>query len=311
MMSYQDQIAADGTVLAEGYRSCEDRWAVIAQIASGLRRPFTVLDLGAASGYFSVRLAREFGARCVAVDSSADVLKAEGRVAAVVQRAVDPIAVRRFGTHDIVLGLSFLHHVKDWRLMLEMMNHSARSALIIETPNPRERLRSARNRKELWAIEQALLDLRMEKVGESPGVWDTKLPRSIYVLRRAGLPVQGQIFSGSGSNGLHTARFSSDLVNVLGYAPFPGSLNVRTRHVFRLGAWAGEYVDARRGKGGRKGGDYQLWCARVEGWDGPAHVIRPGVRGHGRNVLEVWAPVRLKEVLGLTDGDPIRLRIGA
>ena len=310
-MSYQDKVAEDGTVTTPGYRSCEDRWAIISRIASGLRRPFTALDLGAASGYFSLRLTREFGARCVAVDSAPDILAAEGAVASVVRREVDPIVVRRFGTHDIVLGLSFLHHVKDWRMMLEMMNRSARSALIIETPNPRERLRSARNRKELWAIEQALLDMKMEKVGEAPGVWAPKLPRSIYVLRRSGLPVRGQIFSGSGSNGLHTSRFSEHLASVLGYVPFPGSLNVRTPHVFRLGAWAGEYVDARRGRGGRKGGDYQFWCARVEGWDGPAHVMRPGVRGHGRNVLEVWAPVQLKEALGLRDGDPIMLRVGA
>jgi CTP-dependent riboflavin kinase len=72
-----------------------------------------------------------------------------------------------------------------------------------------------------------------------------------------------------------------------------------------------EYVDGQRRRGGRKGGDYQIWHARVEGYDGPAHVMRPGVRGHGRDVLEVWAPVKLRDALSLSDGDPIALRVGA
>jgi CTP-dependent riboflavin kinase len=40
-------------------------------------------------------------------------------------------------------------------------------------------------------------------------------------------------------------------------------------------------------------------------------VMRPGRRGHGRYVLEVWAPVPLKEVLGIGDGDTVKLSIGA
>ena len=68
---------------------------------------------------------------------------------------------------------------------------------------------------------------------------------------------------------------------------------------------------ARRGKGGRRGGDYQIWHARVEGYDGPAHVMRPRHRNHGRRVLEVWAPVKLKDELGLEEGSRVKLRVGA
>ncbi len=311
-MTYQDSVDEDGVVVTAGYRSCADRYEVVRKVAQSLRRPFTVLDLGAASGYFSIRLTQDFGARAVAVDRDPAVREAIGRVAAVEQKTMDPEMVRRMGTYDMVLGLSFLHHVPGWRAMLDMLNRITRSALIIETPHPREKLRVAVNRHELGAIDAAVRDLPgMRRVGTSSGVWQNDLTRGIYLLRRDGLPVAGKVFSGSGNNSIHTERFREDMERVLGYVPFPGSLNVRTRRAFRLGAYAAEYVDARRGRGGRKGGDYQVWHTRVQGYDGPAHVMRPGARTHGRKVLEVWAPEKLKDVLGLEDGGEVTLRIGA
>ena len=310
-MAYQDRVDEKGTVVAEGYRSCADRYAVVREVAQSLRRPFTVLDLGASSGYFSTRLTQDFGARAVAVDRDPAVREAIGKVAAVVQKTVDPEMVRKLGTYDMVLGLSFLHHVPNWRGMLDIMNRITRSALIIETPNPMEQLRVAVNRGVLGAIDTAVRAIGMKQVGTSSGVWQRDLPRGIYLLKRGGLPVVGKVFSGSGNNSTHTERFREDLAGVLGYVPFPGSLNVRTPRAFRLGAYAAEYVDERRGRGGRHGGDYQVWHARVEGYDGPVHVMRPGARTHGRNVLEVWAPVKLKDELGLKDGGTITLRIGA
>ncbi len=310
--AYQDNVDEGGVTTAAGYRSCADRYEIVRKAAQGLRRPFTVLDLGAASGYFSIRLTQDFGARVVAVERTPVIKAAIGRVAAIDQRTMDPEMVRKLGTYDMVLGLSFLHHIRDWKGMLNIMNRITRSALIIETPNPRERLRVAVNRQALGAIDTAVRNLpEMRQVGSSSGVWQRDLPRSIYLLKREGLPVEGKVFSGSGNNAIHMERFCEDLEAVLGYVPFPGSLNVRTRRIFRLGAYATEYVDPRRGRGGRGGGDYQIWHARVEGYDGPAHVMRPGARTHGRGALEVWAPVKLKDALGLKDGDRVTLRIGA
>lgn len=310
MVPYQDVIV-DGTAVETGYRSCADRYQVVRQVVESLRRPFTVLDLGAASGYFAIRLTEDYAARCVAVDRSSEVQAAKGRVAAVVHAALNAEAIRRQGTFDVILGLSFLHHQKDWRKVLAVLLRMARSALIIETPNPKEQLRHAAARRELAAIEQALETAGMQRVGASPAVWDHSLERGIWLLRRDGLPIEGRIFSGSGSNQSHMVRCADELTDVLGYRPYPGSLNVRTPYAFRLGAYAMEYVDQRRGKRGRKGGDYQIWHARIEGYDGPVHIMRPGLRGHGREVLEVWAPVKLRELLGLEDGGRVRLRIGA
>jgi len=311
-MAYQDEVRQDGSIASAGYRDCEQRYENIRRELEALRRPFTVLDLGASQGYFSIRLTQDFGARCVAVDRLKDIHKATGKVAAVAQKDLTCDDIFRLGTFDVVLGLSFLHHQKDWRNKLTMMSRIARSALIIETPNPNEKLRQAVARRDLSLIEMAVKAVPgMTRIGKAPAVWDSGLDRGLFMSRRPGLPVQGRIFSGSQNNSLHTSRFADELKDVLGYEPFPGSLNVRTPRAFRLGAYTAEYVDPRRGRGGRRGGDYQVWHATISGYDGPVHVMRPGQRSHGRKVLEVWAPVNLKDALKKKDGDQVTLRIGA
>jgi hypothetical protein len=307
---YQDLVDEMGQTLAPGYRECEKRYELIRQVVEPLRRPFTVLDLGANAGYFSIRLTQDYGARCVAVEPMPDIKKAEGRVAAIVNRAVTPDDVHRLGTFDVVLGLSVLHHMKYWRKMLEMMNSIARSVLIIETPSCKERLKKAVACHELPMILSYVQSAGLKKIGSTPAVWQRDVMRPMYAITRNGLPTRGEVFSGSGQNGIHTSQSQNELATVLGYEPYPGSLNLRTKWAFRLGAYTTEFVDS-RGRGGRRGGDYQIWHARVDGFDGPAHVFRPGRRSHGRYVLEVWAPVNLREHLGLKDGSMVRLRIGA
>jgi CTP-dependent riboflavin kinase len=310
-MTYQDRIDDEGAVLAPGYRSCEDRYALIRRAMHGIRWPFTVLDLGAASGYFSIRLTRDFAARCVAVDRSAEVKEAEGRVAAVVQGDLDLERIRRQGTFDVILALSLLHHQRDWLRILDLLVAHTRSALIVETPHPSEKLKQAVARHQLGDIEEALRAAGMVRIGSSPGVWNHELQRGLWMLRKRGIPISGKVESGSGSNGALLPRFQHEVAGMLGYTPYPGSVNLRTSRIFRLGAYAMEYVDPVRGRGGKRGGDYQIWHATIDGYDGPCHVMRPGVRGHGRDMLELWAPVRLRDVLEVDDGDTITVRIGA
>jgi CTP-dependent riboflavin kinase len=307
---YQDLVDDTGRTVQRGYRECAARYDMIHEELRGLRRPFTVLDLGAASGYFSIRLTQDYGARCVAVDPTDHVRTARGLVAAVVQQAVTPEDVRRLGTFDVVLGLSVLHHMPYWRDMLAMLNRITRSALIVETPDSREVLKQAVARRDVPKIEDQLGAMGMELLGTAPSVWDSSIHRGLYVLRRRGLPTSGTVFSGSGQNGVHVGRTRDRLATMLGYTPFPGSLNLLTKYAFRLGAHAMEFVDD-RGKGGRRGGDYQIWHATVAGYDGPAHIMRPGTRGHGRQVLEVWAPVNLRERLRLKDGSIVNVKVGA
>lgn len=56
---YQD-IWINGAVGAPGIRECESRYKLIRHVAERWTRPFTVLDVGANLGYFSIRLVEDF-----------------------------------------------------------------------------------------------------------------------------------------------------------------------------------------------------------------------------------------------------------
>ena len=102
----------------------------------------------------------------------------------------------------------------------------------------------------------------------------------------------------------------------LGYEPYPGTLNVEldepstrsraeldTVDPVRIDGWEGE---------DRTYGPAFCWPAAVEHggarYEG-AHVIAPERTHHGQDKLELIAPDRLREALGLDDGDEVSVRV--
>ena len=57
-----------GEVIEHGYRPSENRYAQIENFCNNYKRPFSVLDLGAAEGYFTFRLADRFDGVFTAVE---------------------------------------------------------------------------------------------------------------------------------------------------------------------------------------------------------------------------------------------------
>ena len=301
--------------MSQGYRECARRYDVVRAELEGLRRPFTVLDLGAHSGYFSFRLAEDFGARCTAVDDYLGLTKLaeqnnDPRVT-VIRRRLGVSEVKALGGFDVVLALSVLHHVDHWRWMLATIRGLARSRVIVETPDPTEKLRVAKNRLALGAIDNGLQTLG-RRIGQSTGVWERDCVRPIYALPGKKLVVPGWVFTGGGNHSTFAPRFSEQLSEVIGYSPFPGSLNIRTRGLdvhSALGPPAVDFQDESRPGRGRKGGDYQLWPASLGGIE--CHALVPGVRHHGTDTVEVVAPVHLRTELGLEDESEVALEVGA
>ena len=70
-MAYQDLII-DGVTIYKGERECQNRYAVVKAFCEGYKRPFTVLDIGAAQGYFCRRLVQDFS-DCTAVAIESDM----------------------------------------------------------------------------------------------------------------------------------------------------------------------------------------------------------------------------------------------
>ncbi len=93
-----------------------------------------------------------------------------------------------------------------------------------------------------------------------------------------------------------------------GFRPYPGTLNLELP--------AGPDLDRWRAVRGRNGFELvpedpaycSAWClpARVGGRI-PAAVVVPRVAGYPDNLVEILAPVSLRQALALEDGDPCRV----
>lgn len=119
MEQYQD-IWVQGKRESKGVRECESRYEIIAGVARLFNRPFTVLDIGANLGYFSLRLAEDFDCTVLALEGHysswlTEVLNKNGneRVISVSRTAtLDDLRTLADVEHfDLTLALSVTHHV--------------------------------------------------------------------------------------------------------------------------------------------------------------------------------------------------------
>lgn len=117
---YQD-VWVRGRVRQRGARECAERFEIVRRFCSRFRRPFTVLDLGANLGYFSLRLAETFDCTTVAVEGEhggwlEEILRANGNPRVILLRKTcspeDLRALAEVEHFDVVLALSFIHHLE-------------------------------------------------------------------------------------------------------------------------------------------------------------------------------------------------------
>jgi len=294
------------TATEAGERACVDRWAEIRFCLSGLPEPFTVLDLGANAGWFSQRLVEEFDCHVTAIDNHPDLPRIASDRVTVVNRRVAAGPLRAMPRVDVVLALSVLHHMPDWRAVLTEIR-ACRRGVFVETPSPSERwMRSAAARHEVAAIDQATAAL-----GRRLGTFDrtgrdgVTYQRSMYLLHGTVRTLTGTVFSGSGtcSRKLRPESHARGLDRELGYQPYPGSLNLRCDDAVDLGPPAVVWPGTVRGRDR----PYWFWPAWIG--DLPVHAMDPAGRGHGPDCIEVVARDRLRDRLGLVDGDTVTLEV--
>ena len=174
MQPYQD-VWIKGNLHEAGQRDCTARYAAIKSNLSG--DGFSVLDMGAYSGYFSFRLAEDFNAKCLAIDDYIHLPKlvranANPNVKALNKR----LSLGQFqdlGRFDVILCLSFLHHVDNWRGHLEYILENSACAFI-EIPHPSEILPNARNKDILMDIYKAVHDIPGEDIAQVSGYDNTQ-----------------------------------------------------------------------------------------------------------------------------------------
>ena len=132
--------------------------------------------------------------------------------------------------------------------------------------------------------------------------------------------LDGTITSGMGE-GRHYISLSGYMEQFeerLGYEPFPGTLNVdldeeSVRSRAAVSSLSGVPIDGWEDEE-RTFGPATCYAATVE-YDGDAaetaHIIVPERTHHDETQLEVIAPVRLRDALGLADGDVVTVSVEA
>lgn len=140
MVQYQPDWI-NGSARGAHQRESEARYRVIRAQAARYDRPFSVFDLGANAGYFSIRLAEDFPhATVVAADDKPQLRKnAEANGLAnliVLPKRLSGLSLLRLAScerFDLVLALNVLHHIQDWPEAMSALKAMAHR-LIVETP---------------------------------------------------------------------------------------------------------------------------------------------------------------------------------
>ncbi len=164
-------------------------------------------------------------------------------------------------------------------------------------------------------IDRSLGGRKQSLTLKAPGL--ELLRRDYHELRRifegpARLAFTGTVVSGLGEGRYYLTQpgYMVQFAERLGYAPYPGTLNVRLTpsDLARVGPvkeWKGIRIDGFSAAGRTFGGATCL-AARLGGR--PSHLITPDRTSHV-DVIEFIAPEFLREALHLKDGDPVAVEI--
>lgn len=138
---------------------------------------------------------------------------------------------------------------------------------------------------------------------------------AIFEERLRSITLEGEIFTGLGEGAYYVAQegYRKQFIEKLGFDPYPGTLNLKITDgksmMLRatLDIYPGIEIKGFRNKN-RAFGPVKCFLAIINGRERGAVVVAE--RSHyGENVLEVIAPIYLREKLGLKDGDKVKVEI--
>ncbi len=125
--------------------------------------------------------------------------------------------------------------------------------------------------------------------------------------------IRGRVFSGLGEGRYYVSLegYLKQFERLLGFKPYPGTLNIkipREQMFFRakLDEEEGIIIKGFKTKE-RTFGDVKAFRCRVSGVEGA--IVLPQRTHYPKDVLEVIAPVKLREVLNLKDGDWVEVEV--
>ena len=192
--TYND-IRIKGKTLSFGYRNSERRYEEIFKFCKKFNRPISVLDLGAAEGYFTFRLAEDFSGVFIAVESNPErkllelCIKNNNRKVLLLDKQMNLKNLKNIKEvqhFDIVLALNIIHHFDEpFQDVLDTLV-SMSSFCFMEHPNLFEN-DSTKNFQRLEIeklnldnFEPILLHKNQSGIGNS---FNQKLERNLWLLK--------------------------------------------------------------------------------------------------------------------------------
>ena len=191
--TYND-VRISGETVSSGYRNSEKRYDEIFQFCKKFNRPISVLDLGAAEGYFTFRLSEDFSGVFVAVENNPQrkllelCIKNNNRNILLLDKQMNLKHLKHLKEvqhFDIVLALNIIHHFEEpFQDVLETLV-SMSSFCFMEHPNSLEdnsTKNSHRLKTEKLKLEKfkpKLLNKNQSGLGNSS---NQKLERDMWLL---------------------------------------------------------------------------------------------------------------------------------
>ena len=119
--------------------------------------------------------------------------------------------------------------------------------------------------------------------------------------------IHGKVATGLGEGQYYISRegYRSQFHEKLGFVPFPGTLNIRLDKPF---VPSGESIQIMEfSDEGKTFGACQCYSIRINGIK--AVIVRPERSSYPPDLIEIIAPISLRESLGLSDGDEVEIML--
>ena len=196
--TYND-IRIKGETISSGYRNSEKRYDEIFKFCKKFNRPISVLDLGAAEGYFTFRLSEDFSGVFIAVENNPErkllelCIKNNDHKVLLLAKQMNLKnlkSLKEVQHFDIVLALNIIHHFDEpFQDVLDTLV-SMSSFCFMEHPNSLEN-ESTKNSQRLKAeklnldsFDPILLNKTQSGLGNS---FNQKLERNLWLLKNTQL----------------------------------------------------------------------------------------------------------------------------
>lgn len=192
--TYND-VRIQGQTISLGYRESVERYQEIFEFSKKFNRPISVLDLGAAEGYFTFRLSEDFSGVFVAVegDSKRNLLdsckKNNNQNILLLEKQMNLKHLQNLKEvqhFDIVLALNVVHHFDEpFQDVLELLV-SMSSFCFFEHPNSLENTatkNSSRLKSEKLELEKFLPQLLNKSKSGLGDPVNKKLERNMWLLK--------------------------------------------------------------------------------------------------------------------------------